>query len=834
MTLGYIVAWISFILSLAAIGAFIMGGRSQGWLRYARFAYWGAFAFILATEAVLQYLLINGRYDINYVFNFSEKSLSLWYKIAGAWAGQEGSFLLWTIWTAFYGLLVMHSSGSYQRWVMIVFSSIVACLTGILAFQSPFALTPPPPENAPFLQANFPPKDGLGLNASLENIWMTIHPPIIFAGFAALTIPFAFAVAALLRNEYHEWVARARPWAIYASTMLGFGLVLGGYWAYETLGWGGFWAWDPVENSSYFPWLFMAATVHGMILQVNRGKMARWNPLLAALPFLLFIYGTYLTRSGALAEVSVHSFVNLDNAALNVLKFMMFGGVLGVFGLWLYRWRQMPKPQSLDKVSGLSRQSAIQVGIWMLVISAVISLIGTSWPLVTKMIKGEPVALKPDFYNQVHAPWVLLTAVLMATAPFLGWRGMKLDTLLERLTKAWLVALIAAFGIYFAGFKEPVSLLAVTLLVFTAAANFGAIWRRVRIEKIQASGLGIVLLKAALFTVLTVGIIYGMGNREPAQLLVFSAIAFVSAMTLGAVYRRIQAGRWTAGGFLTHMGLAIGLIGLILSNAYEVKKDVIIPEGSVINEFGYRWRYLSMTGDAEKFGDPTADKFNRVRVEVANHEEKFIAEPRFYRDQRRADNNSVVWPWIRRWWDHDLYVSFMAPPQLVVEPLRAELSKNEQTTVGDYTIKFLGFRADGSMGQDGFKAVASVEVNKKGWDRPVTLEPARMVMQQRLTPVPARLPDNAMLAIGGMDVNQGQVMLEVTFVPGRNETIPRLVIPLEVYYKPFTILVWLGPPLALIGGLMAAFRRSRDGRHMLAKLSPASAASAQQTVRAGQ
>lgn len=282
------------------------------------------------------------------------------------------------------------------------------------------------------------------------------------------------------------------------------------------------------------------------------------------------------------------------------------------------------------------------------------------------------------------------------------------------------------------------------------------------------------------------------------------------------------------------MGLAIGLIGLILSNAYEVKKDVIIPEGSVINEFGYRWRYLSMTGDAEKFGDPTADKFNRVRVEVANHEEKFIAEPRFYRDQRRADNNSVVWPWIRRWWDHDLYVSFMAPPQLVVEPLRAELSKNEQTTVGDYTIKFLGFRADGSMGQDGFKAVASVEVNKKGWDRPVTLEPARMVMQQRLTPVPARLPDNAMLAIGGMDVNQGQVMLEVTFVPGRNETIPRLVIPLEVYYKPFTILVWLGPPLALIGGLMAAFRRSRDGRHMLAKLSPASAASAQQTVRAGQ
>ena len=773
MLIGYLVVWLGVLFAFMAMAFYAWGigrvgqGGDQGGVdiqrRWARWMFVAAFLMILAAEGVLQYALITGRYDLQYVFNFSERALPLWYKIAGAWAGQEGSFLLWAIWTGVYGLLLMRSAGGYERWVMTVYSAIVLCLMGILAYQSPFAPLPPPPEDAPFLRANFPPRDGVGLNASLENIWMTIHPPIIFAGFAALAVPFAYAIAALWRNEYQEWVVRVRPWAIYAAAMLGFGLALGGYWAYETLGWGGFWAWDPVENTSYFPWLFMAAALHGLMLQVNRGRMVRWNPLLCALPFLLFVYGTFLTRSGVLAEVSVHSFDALAKSALGILILLLGGGTLLTVGLWMWRYRFIPAGKQEERVQGFSREAAVRWGIWLLIISALMSLIGTSWPLITKLVRGQPVSLQPSFYNQVHTPWVIIAAIVLAAAPMLRWQGMSLDDILQRLTKSWLLAVATGFGLYFLGFREPVTLFVVVLLCFTAYANLGAIWRRVR------------------------------------------------------------ASRVTVGGFLTHFGLAVGIIGLILSNAYEGKQRVVILQGQDTLAFGYRWRYLGMTGDAERFGDPRFDKFNRVRIEVARHGEKFIAEPRFYLDRRRADNNSVVWPWIRRWWDHDLYVSFFAPPQVDASPLRAELREGGKTQVGDYTLRFVDLRAEGSMGQEGFRAIARVRVSKLGWRQPVEVEPFQLMTQNGIVPVPATLPDNAVIVIGGMDVGQRLVEFRLLMVPGHPETQPRWVIPLEVYYKPFTILVWLGPPLALIGGLLAALRRARDGRFALAQLKVAPA-----------
>jgi c-type cytochrome biogenesis protein CcmF len=434
-----------------------------------------------------------------------------------------------------YGLILMRTAGGYERWVMTVYGGVVLLLMAILAFQSPFAPLPKP-DPAP---AVWPPRDGFGLNPVLENPWMKIHPPIIFAGFAALSVPFAYAIAALWRNEYHEFAVRVRPWAIYSATMLGFGLALGGYWAYETLGWGGFWAWDPVENSSYFPWLFMAAGMHGLLLQLNRGRMVRWNPLLLALPHLLFLYGTFLTRSGALAEVSVHSFVNMETNALKILLGMLIGSVLLTLGLWAWRYRQMPLPAP-NQTKGVSREAAVRWGIALLSISALISLIGTSWPLITKAVGKQMEALKPEFYNQVHIPWIVITAIALAAAPMLTWRGMSLDQALERLTKSWLAAVATGFVLFFLGFREPITLLICTLVAFTAYANAGAIWRRFRTSRL------------------------------------------------------------TLGGFITHLGLALAILGLILSYAYERKERVVILQGQDAFAMGYKWRYLGMTGN-EKF-----------------------------------------------------------------------------------------------------------------------------------------------------------------------------------------------------------------------------------------
>jgi cytochrome c-type biogenesis protein CcmF len=760
MLIGYLVVWIGVLFAFVSMALYARSVRVARWLKWARWAFIGAFLMILAAEGVLQYALIAGRYELQYVFSFSERALPLWYKIAGAWAGQEGSFLLWAIWTGLYGLLLMRTAGRSEPWVMTVYAAIVLCLMGILAYQSPFAPVPPP-EDASSMP--FPPRDGLGLNPSLENIWMTIHPPIIFAGFAALAVPFAYAIAALWRHEYQEWVVRVRPWAIYATTLLGFGLALGGYWAYETLGWGGFWAWDPVENTSYFPWLFMAAAVHGLMLQVNRGRMTRWNPLLCALPFLLFVYGTFLTRSGVLAEVSVHSFDALAKSALGILLLMLGGGTLLTLGLWVWRFRLAQTSSTCQTGQtgwGFSREAAVRWGILLLILSALISLVGTSWPLIMKLIRGQPVSLQPTFYNQVHAPWVVVAAIVLAAAPMLRWSGMGLDDILQRLTKSWVMAVATGFVLFFLGFREPITLLVVVLLAFAAYANLGAIWRRVRTSRV------------------------------------------------------------TIGGFLTHFGLAVGIIGLILSNAYEGKQRVIVIQGQDTMAFGYRWRYLGMTGDAQQFGDPRFDKHNRVRIEVARHGEKFIAEPRFYLDRRRVQNNSVVWPWIRRWWDHDLYVSFFAPPQVDASPLTARLHEGEKAQVGDYTLRFLQLRGEGAMGKEGFRAIARVRLHKAGWKQPVEVEPFRVVTQNGVIPVPITLPDGAVLVMGDMDVGQRLVEFQLLMVPGKSETWLRWVVPLEVYYKPFTILVWLGPPLALLGGLLAMVRRARDVRFALNRLMP--------------
>jgi cytochrome c-type biogenesis protein CcmF len=760
MLIGYLVVWIGVLFAFVSMALYARSVRVARWLKWARWAFIGAFLMILAAEGVLQYALIAGRYELQYVFSFSERALPLWYKIAGAWAGQEGSFLLWAIWTGLYGLFLMRTAGRSEPWVMTVYSAIVLCLMGILAYQSPFAPVPPP-EDASSMP--FPPRDGLGLNPSLENIWMTIHPPIIFAGFAALAVPFAYAIAALWRHEYQEWVVRVRPWAIYATTLLGFGLALGGYWAYETLGWGGFWAWDPVENTSYFPWLFMAAAVHGLMLQVNRGRMTRWNPLLCALPFLLFVYGTFLTRSGVLAEVSVHSFDALAKSALGILLLMLGGGTLLTLGLWVWRFRLAQTSSTCQTGQtgwGFSREAAVRWGILLLILSALISLVGTSWPLIMKLIRGQPVSLQPTFYNQVHAPWVVAAAIVLAAAPMLRWSGMGLDDILQRLTKSWVMAVATGFVLFFLGFREPITLLVVVLLAFAAYANLGAIWRRVRTSRV------------------------------------------------------------TIGGFLTHFGLAVGIIGLILSNAYEGKQRVIVIQGQDTMAFGYRWRYLGMTGDAQQFGDPRFDKHNRVRIEVARHGEKFIAEPRFYLDRRRTQNNSVVWPWIRRWWDHDLYVSFFAPPQVDASPLTARLHEGEKAQVGDYTLRFLQLRGEGAMGKEGFRAIARVRLHKAGWKQPVEVEPFRVVTQNGVIPVPITLPDGAVLVMGDMDVGQRLVEFQLLMVPGKSETWLRWVVPLEVYYKPFTILVWLGPPLALLGGLLAMVRRARDVRFALNRLMP--------------
>jgi cytochrome c-type biogenesis protein CcmF len=242
------------------------------------------------------------------------------------------------------------------------------------------------------------PMDGQGLNPLLQNPWMVIHPPVMFIGYASLGIPFAFAIAALWMQRYDEWTKVSMPWVLLSLGSLGTAIMLGGYWAYETLGWGGYWGWDPVENASLVPWLATLALTHGMLLQRGRGRFRRLNLVLAIASFLLVVYATFLTRSGVLADFSVHSFVDLGITGMLVFNMGFF--LLMSVGLLLYRWREIPAEVGDEPF--ISRTIFFVVGILLTILIGVVVLFGTSAPLISRLW-GAPAQVGPDFYNRITA-----------------------------------------------------------------------------------------------------------------------------------------------------------------------------------------------------------------------------------------------------------------------------------------------------------------------------------------------------------------------------------------------------------------------------------------------
>jgi cytochrome c-type biogenesis protein CcmF len=288
---GVAAIWGALLTGLACAVTYLLVDRGRKDLLSLARTLFAAFATcVVAASAVLMTLLLQHRFDVSYVNSYSSRDLPLHYLISTFWAGQEGSFLLWCFWGALIGLFVWRSAKEQEAPVMVVYMATFIGTIAILCRQSPFKLLPPPV-----------PADGVGLNPLLQDPWMVIHPPVMFIGFASLSVPFAFAIAALWKKRWDGWITRALPWALLTFLTLGTAILMGGYWAYKTLGWGGYWGWDPVENTSLVPWLFTAALVHGMFLQRTRKRHRKINLILACTAFAAILYGTFLTRSGVLA-----------------------------------------------------------------------------------------------------------------------------------------------------------------------------------------------------------------------------------------------------------------------------------------------------------------------------------------------------------------------------------------------------------------------------------------------------------------------------------------------------------------------------------------------------
>jgi cytochrome c-type biogenesis protein CcmF len=451
---GTILMWLAFLAGLASTVTYWLSIKApERWRSPARQSYVLMTAAVVVASGILMYLLVTHDYRLHYVWAYSDNLLPLHYLISTFWGGQEGSFLLWIFWGALLGLPLMWFARAYESRVMVVYNLTLLSLLLLLIRQDPFRFHQG-------LTAAMIPMDGQGLNPLLQNPWMVIHPPIMFIGYAALGIPFAFAIAALWMQRYDEWTKVSMPWVLVGLATLGTAIMLGGYWAYETLGWGGYWGWDPVENASLVPWLATLALTHGMLLQRGRNRFRRLNLVLAISAFLLVVYATFLTRSGVLADFSVHSFVDLGITGMLVFNMGFF--LLMSVGLLMYRWREIPTEVGDEPF--MSRTIFFVIGILLTILLGLVVLMGTSAPLISRLW-GQPAQVGPDFYNRMGFWLAVIFAAFVGGTPFLGW---------SRARKGWrrYLAITLVITAALTGFGIAIGLHGIPAIIYVAAALF--------------------------------------------------------------------------------------------------------------------------------------------------------------------------------------------------------------------------------------------------------------------------------------------------------------------------------------------------------------------------
>lgn len=756
-----VVAFLSFVAALALLCIKrTRNTKAPSWA----FAL-GCFGFFLAFAA-LAALFLKDQFAFEYVRSHSEHDNEPWYKFAAIWAGQQGSFLLWACTSSLFTLIALRKTGPYRNVYLATCAAFLGTIAAILIFDAP------QPEFVSIFRLNlfegqpYIPPNGAGIAPSLYNYWVVIHPPTIFLGFGSLTVLFAYAVSAIASSNFDDWLPRIRPWASVSTAITGLGLAMGGFWAYDMLGWGGFWKWDPVENASFVPWMLCAALIHGLIVQSTRKKWHLANALLAGLPFVGFAYGTFLTRSGLMGDVSVHSFVSMDASALKILKFFVIVTTAGFLGFWGWRALKFNRPEAEDARKGLTRDQFYATGILLMILMAMGTAIGMSVPFI-QALRGMAGAAVEEHQYHITLSWIYVPIMLlMAVTPFVAWRGLPLRTILGKALNSFSAALFIT-GCLLIWINQDSSNLHVD-----AAKRISFPWN------------------------LSVPVIPWMG-----VLTLLSA--FVLTANLTQILGLIRRSRVGLGGFISHAGLAIMMAGLILSRGFEREQSYVIqpgisavplrPGGSnhlieLINEDKIDLEKRGNTMDLRMYGPGMSDIIARPQLYYrANEEGKLSPQPR---------------PDIIHMPGYDLYLE---PSELTVDGLESlSLAPGQSGKLKgflysimqdvEYTITYKKFVQEGEAGKAGTKFGASLVVEVSGLKANVT--PMFAVGQG---PIPTRLDANFNLVLNKMDAGTKSVQLGLQYV--------RPLMPLTVITKPLTSLVWLGTGILTFGGLLSAFYR---------------------------
>lgn len=771
--------------------------------------------FLICASGILIYLIFQHQFQYYYVYNYTSLDLTPRYLFSAFYGGQEGSFLLWVIISAFIGFgLMKWTRPPYKAPVLFFLTMtqvfLISMLLGWDIFglkfgASPFRTIAEEMPNAPFLQANpdFVPSDGSGLNDLLKSPWMMIHPPVLFVGFAMMTIPYCFAMAALWKRKYSEWVNPALPWTLGANVALLTAIFLGGYWAYVTLSFGGYWAWDPVENASLVPWLIGTAGIHAMIIQRKSSVAQKSSILFAILAYVAVVYETFLTRSGILGSSSVHSFVDLG-LYNQLLAFMLVVTVVGL-GMFFWRYKELPTQEKDSKV--LSREFMTITGAMLLLILGLVIILGTSSPIIGRLFVENPTPPEIQFYNDWSMPIVMIMAVLTVIGQFLFWKRHDAESLASDLVNPLLATSVVTIASIILGDVRNI------YYMFYLFAGFFAV--------------------------------FGNGWM---------------------LYHLLRRDAKLVGGALTHVGFGVLLIGILASSIYNsplvddntAAYNAAVERGEVTDEQGFQVKqkmemltlYLDkpvVIDDRYKVTYEGYELDNSVRLGQQNYKilfepidggKPFYMIPEVYPMLTSSTQENIQWsvdPDVRTTLLSDIYlyvggssyvedqnklaeknrnmqnVAFQDSTEEVPEVQEIKFNPGETVDVGRFKIRFVNYLKTDSTDLPPNTSIgvkAEVELIHKASDRIITIDPLFAVYneggQSYIFSPPSRIPEfNLEFQFTEIIPEENSIELSITGLDEEYEEEWVLIVADE---KPFVSVVWGGTFILMAGFSISIFR----------------------------
>lgn len=549
--LGHYCLIVSLVLCSYGIVAAVAGGvrKHPGLVRSAENSVVAHFVILVTACICLWYLFLTDQFLVEYVAGYSAVDMPIVYKFTAFWGGQKGSLLLWALVLSLFSFIAVVQNRNRNRDLMPFATAVLLGIIGFFMVLLNFATNP-------FETLDFRPPDGQGLNPLLQNIYMNIHPPMLFLGYVGLAIPFAFAMGALMSGKLDtSWIRTTRQWAMVAWIFLTFGITLGGAWAYEELGWGGYWNWDPVENASFMPWLITTAFLHSIMITEKKGMLKIWNFVLILVAFELSIFGTFITRSGIIS--SVHSFA-LSSIGPFFVIFLVSSTLLGIF--WIsYRSRELHSERRMR--SFLSREATFLLNNLLFVAICFAIFWGTVFPILSEWVTGEKITVSAPFFNQVNLPLGLTLLILTGVCPLIAWRKASMKNFRRNFLTPLLVGLLSGVAAALVGVRDFIP------LVFFSACGF-----------------------------VTMTIVYEFYKGARARQSIRSTGFLVALRDLALMNKRRY------GGFIIHVGVVSVFVGIIASSFFSSDQFFTLKQGEkfVLGDYTLHFRKLTQRQDPEK------------------------------------------------------------------------------------------------------------------------------------------------------------------------------------------------------------------------------------------